>query len=233
MSQSMAVTSSVLVFDVNETLLDMRSLEPEFAELFGSPDSITVWFLRLLHASLVETVSGGEADFAALARAALETTAQARRVSLRVEQADRLIARLRRLPVHPEVPAALRSLREVGFVTATLTNSPSGFVREQLTAAGIDDLFEAILSVDEVGLFKPAPQPYRMAAERLGVPIGRVRMVAAHDWDVAGAIRAGASAAFVARPGSPFSPVLPRPDVVGRDLQDVADRIVEIDRPQA
>jgi len=59
-----------------------------------------------------------------------------------------------------------------------------------------------------VGVFKPAPQPYRMAAERLGVPIERVRVVAAHDWDVAGAIRAGASAAFVARPELPFSPIL-------------------------
>ena len=199
------MASSVLVFDVNETLLDLRSLEPEFADLFGSPGSLTEWFLRLLHASLVETVSGG--------------------------QADQVIARLRRLPVHPEVSAALHSLREAGFVTATLTNSPSGLVREQLAAAGIDELFEAIFSVDEVGVFKPAPQPYRMAAERLGVPIERVRMVAAHDWDVAGAIRAGASAAFVARPGQPFSPVLPRPDVVGRDLQEVADLIVETDRP--
>jgi len=144
----MAVTSSVLVFDVNETLLDVRSLEPEFAELFGSPGPLSEWFLRLLHASLVETVSGGEADFAALARAALRTTAEARRVTLHDAQADGVIARLRRLPVHPEVPAALRSLREAGFVTATLTNSPSGFVREQLAAAGIDELFEAILSVD-------------------------------------------------------------------------------------
>jgi len=222
---------SVLVFDVNETLFDVRSLEPEFAELFGSAESLSEWFLRLLHALLVETVSGGEADFASLARAALQMTAERRRVTLADEQADRVIARFRRLPVHPEVPAALRILRDAGFVTATLTNSPSGVVREQLAAAEIDELFEAILSVDEVGVFKPAPQPYRMAAERLGVPIEGVRMVAAHDWDVAGAIRAGGSAAFVARPGQPFSPVLPRPDIVGRDLQDVADRIVETDPP--
>ncbi len=231
MRESGPVVSSVLVFDVNETLLDVRSLEPEFVEMFGSAGHLTEWFLRLLHASLVESVSGGEADFAALARAALEATAQAHGLPALAERSDLVIAKLRRLPVHPEVPDAIRSLREAGFVTATLTNSPSGLVREQLEAAGIDGLFEAILSVDEVGVFKPAPQPYLMAAARLGVPIERVRMIAAHDWDVAGALRARASAAFVARPGQPYSSVLPRPDIVGPDLREVGARIVETDRP--
>ncbi|MCI0635445.1 MAG: haloacid dehalogenase type II, partial [Actinobacteria bacterium] len=231
MSESTRVASSVLVFDVNETLLDVRSLAPMFGELFGTPESLTEWFLRLLHASLVETVSGGDADFATLARSALATTAERRHVALGDAQADEVISRFRELPVYPEVPAALRDVREAGFVIVTLTNSPSGFVRDQLAAAGIVELFEAILSVDEVGAFKPAPEPYRMAAARLGVPIERIRMVAAHDWDVAGALRAGALAAFVARPGMPFSTVLPRPDVVGRDLREVAARIMEIDQP--
>jgi 2-haloacid dehalogenase len=68
-----------------------------------------------------------------------------------------------------------------------------------------------------------------MAAERLGVPIGGLRLVAAHAWDVAGALRAGAAAAFVARPGMVLDPLAPAPDVVGRDLVEVAERIIALE----
>jgi 2-haloacid dehalogenase len=70
---------------------------------------------------------------------------------------------------------------------------------------------------------------YRMAAESLGVEIGQVRLVAAHSWDVAGALRAGCAAAFVARPGMILDPLVERPDVVGVDLREVADRILEVE----
>ena len=76
---------------------------------------------------------------------------------------------------------------------------------------------------------KPAPEPYRMAAESLGVEAGQVRLVAAHAWDVVGAMRAGCAAAFVARPGMVLNPLAERPDVVGSDLRKVADKILEIE----
>jgi 2-haloacid dehalogenase len=76
---------------------------------------------------------------------------------------------------------------------------------------------------------KPAPEPYRHAAERLGVPVGQVRLVAAHAWDVAGAARAGCATAFVARPGKVLDPLVAPPEVVGADLGEVADRIVAVD----
>jgi 2-haloacid dehalogenase len=87
--------------------------------------------------------------------------------------------------------------------------------------------FEQILSADTVKRLKPAPEPYRMAAESFGVEIGEIRLVAAHSWDVAGALRAGCAAAFVARPGMVLDPLVERPDVVGEDLREVADRILE------
>ena len=69
-----------------------------------------------------------------------------------------------------------------------------------------------------------------MAAERLGVPVEQVRLVAAHSWDVAGAMRAGCAAAFVERPGQVLDPLAPTPDVVGADLREVAAGIVGVDR---
>jgi 2-haloacid dehalogenase len=72
-----------------------------------------------------------------------------------------------------------------------------------------------------------------MVAERLGVGVDRIRLIAAHAWDVAGALHAGCAAAFVARPGKVLSPSAERPDVEGRDLAEVASRILEVEASEA
>jgi 2-haloacid dehalogenase len=137
---------------------------------------------------------------------------------------------MRRLAAHPEVPAALERLRAGGLRLAALTNSTEEVARAQLEHAGIIGVFEQVLSADMVRRLKPAPEPYRLAAERLGVPVGEVRLIAAHAWDVAGAAAAGCATAFVARPGKVLDPLVEAPDVVGADLDEVADRILTVDR---
>ena len=98
--------------------------------------------------------------------------------------------------------------------------------RAQLEHAGLIGAFEAVLSADAVRRLKPAPEPYRMAADRLGVDPGEVLLVAAHAWDVAGALRAGCQAAFVARPGKVLDPLADRPGLVVADLDELADRLL-------
>jgi 2-haloacid dehalogenase len=136
---------------------------------------------------------------------------------------------MRQLPAHPEVAEALRRLRDAGLRLAALTNSTEQVARAQLEHAGLIDAFELVLSADTVGRLKPAPEPYLMAAERLGVAVGELRLVAAHAWDIAGAARAGCAAAFVARPGKVLDPLVERPEIVGADLTEVADAILAID----
>jgi 2-haloacid dehalogenase len=109
---------------------------------------------------------------------------------------------------------------------ATLTNSTAKVAEEQLANAGLIGYFDQLLSVDAVRQFKPATGTYRMAARELGVTASDLLLVAAHDWDVAGALRAGWTAAFVARPGIVLGPLSERPDIVGRDLRDVVDQIL-------
>jgi 2-haloacid dehalogenase len=109
---------------------------------------------------------------------------------------------------------------------ATLTNSTAKVAEEQLANAGLIDYFDQVLSVDAVRQFKPATETYRMAAREIGVEASDLRLVAAHDWDVAGALRAGWAAAFVARPGMVLGPLSERPDIVGRDLREVVDQIL-------
>jgi 2-haloacid dehalogenase len=222
--------AKALVFDVNETLLDLAGLRDPFARAFADASAIGEWFARLLHGSLVATVTDSYEDFASIGRRALDAVASRRRRELAADERDAVLATMLELPVHPEVPDALSRLRAAGFPLATLTNSSPGMARAQLEHAGILDLFDEVLSVEGVRRYKPAPEPYRMAAERLGVEPSDVRMVAAHDWDVWGAIRAGCAAAYVARTGVPFVIGTP-PEVVGADLSAIADAILLVDEP--
>ncbi|HET8525348.1 MAG TPA: haloacid dehalogenase type II [Actinomycetota bacterium] len=220
----------VLVFDVNETLLDLAALRAPFARAFGDAAPLGEWFARLLHASLVATLTDSYEDFASIGRRALEAGAARRGLDLPDADRDAILGTMRRLPAHPDVPDALERLHSAGFPLATLTNSSGGLVRAQLEHAGILELFDQVLSVEDVRRYKPAPEPYHMAAERLGVPPSEMRMVAAHDWDVWGAMRAGCAAAYVSRTEVPF--VLGRPpDLVGPDLSAVADAILGVDEP--
>jgi 2-haloacid dehalogenase len=145
-------------------------------------------------------------------------------VEISDDDRQEILGGLRDLPPHPEVPESLDRLREAGFRLATLTNSTQEVAEAQIQNAGLADRFEQVLSADTANRLKPAPAPYRMAARALGVPDREVRLVAAHAWDVAGALRAGCAAAFVAR--QPFDPLVERPDVVGADLSEVADAII-------
>jgi 2-haloacid dehalogenase len=104
-----------------------------------------------------------------------------------------------------------------------LTNSPLQVVEAQLKNAGLAHYFEKNLSVDSVRMFKPAAEVYRMAAGELGVSPEHIRLVAAHDWDVVGALNAGCAAAFIARPGKVLN-LACSPDTVGLDVLDIAER---------
>jgi 2-haloacid dehalogenase len=124
-------------------------------------------------------------------------------------------------------------LRDAGFRLAALTNSARPVLEAQVRSAGLADYFEQLLSVDAVRQFKPAPAVYRSAARTLGVETAQIRMVAAHSWDVGGAMQAGCAAAFVARQGMALDPLFERPDIVGQDIVEVARAIVAADTSKA
>lgn len=220
----------VIVLDVNETLLDLAALDPVFAEIFGDGSLRRAWFGQVVQSALVSIITNTYADFSEVGQAALTMLAARHGHALSAGEREAVRQGMRALPPHPDVRPALERLREAGFRLSALTNNPSAVVEAQLANAGLRDLLELAMSADEVRRLKPAPEPYRMAAERLGAAIEQVRLVAAHAWDVAGAQRAGCAAAFVARPGMVLDPLLPRPDIIGADLREVAEAIVQVDR---
>jgi 2-haloacid dehalogenase len=216
----------VIAFDVNETLLDLRALDAPFAELLGSAEFRGQWFAQMLQLSFVGGLTGRYVDFGSAQRAALRMVAKRLGRTVTDGAVQALVDRMTSLPVHSEVPAALARLRAAPVKIAALTNSTRPVAEAQLTSAGLRDRFDEVLSADDVRALKPAPAPYLAVAARFGVPIGEVRLVAAHSWDISGALATGAKAAFVARPGMVLSPLGPQPDIVGADIADVVDQIL-------
>jgi 2-haloacid dehalogenase len=202
---------TALVFDVNETLLDLSGLDAWFAETFGMADVRREWFALSLQAAMVSTITGRYETFADLAGACCVSLGQRRGRNVDL---DGLRERMADLAPHPDVVPALAALRERGYRLAALSNNPLGQLRTQFGNAGLADLVEMVLSADEVRRLKPAPEPYHHAAERLGVGIGELMLVAAHGWDVAGAQAAGARGALVDRGGVMPFPVGPAPDLI-------------------
>ena len=216
----------VCVFDVNETLLDLRALDPQFERVFGDAAVRQLWFSQMIQLALVGTVTGAYADFGTIGAAALTMVAARRGVPLSEQDRQQLLVGMRTLPPHPDARPCLERLRDAGIRLATLTNSTAQVAEAQLTYAGIASYFEQRLSADTVRRLKPAAEPYQMAAQQLGVGVDTIRLVAAHAWDIAGALRAGCAAAFVARPGMVLDPLAPTPDISGPDLHAVADSIL-------
>lgn len=216
----------VLAFDVNETLLDLTALDPIFQRVFGDAGQRRQWFAQMLQLAFVGGLTGRYVDFSQAQHGALEMLARRTRTALPDGTGEEIAQTMRRLPPYPEVPGALDRLRGAGFRLVALTNSTAEVERDQLAHAQIADRFEEALSADEVRALKPAPAAYGLVADRIGVRLDEVRLVAAHAWDVSGALAAGCAAAFVARPGMVPSPLGPQPDVIGADLDEVADRLI-------
>jgi 2-haloacid dehalogenase len=219
----------ILVFDVNETLLDLSALEPHFERVFSDKAALREWFHEVIQYAGALTLAGDYHPFGDVARAALEMTAEAHGVGLSPEDAKLIIGGIRTLPAHTEVPRALDRLRNTGFRMVTLTNSPPAVVDAQMKYANLQQYFERNFSVDAVRRYKPAAEPYQMVASELGVATSWLRMVAAHAWDVGGAMRAGCRAAFVARPGKAAFPLFPAPEITGSDLFEVSEEILGAD----
>lgn len=189
----------LVAFDVNETLLDVSALRPAFRRVVGPGIGVGEWFARMLHRSLLANELGRYQSFGDLGVEALLWLAAREEVRLTAEEAASVVDGLAGLPAHPDVMPGLEALSAAGTRMIALTNGSAEMAEAQIASAGLDTYFERVLSVEAVRRFKPAPEAYAYAADTCGVDIGRMVMVAAHDWDVAGAQVAGAVGCFVRR----------------------------------
>lgn len=218
----------VLLFDVNETLLDITTLEPFFQRVFSNPLALRNWFAELVLYSQTMTISGLYEPFANLAVGTLKMVGVNHNLTITDDDVQEFKGLLTSLPPHRDVVPALERLQQAGFRLATLTNSAPTPSPTLLEKAGISEFFEQHFSVDVVRAFKPHPQTYRYAAKEMAVELEQVCLVACHLWDTIGAQAAGCSSAFIMRPNNNIlvAENVPQPNFVARDLLELTDKLI-------
>jgi len=221
----------VIIFDVNETLLDLAPLKKSVGKALGGREEFSpLWFSTMLHYSLAETLSGNYHSFGEIGIAALMMVAETQGIELKHEDAKvAIVTPLLSLPPHRDVVLGLKSLSEEGFRIVTLTNSSAEGAETQLRNAGLTDLFEKRYSVESVKKYKPHPDTYRMVINNYDVKPEEMLMVAAHAWDLAGAKNVGFQTAFIARPGTSLYPNVVQPDYVVNDLLELVKLLQQAD----
>jgi 2-haloacid dehalogenase len=216
----------LIVFDVNETLLDLRTMEPTFARIFDDKDAMRLWFANFILYSSALTVAGCYVPFTDIGAAVMKMLADTRGITIGERDKTELTERFSTMPPYAEVPAALRKLHAAGFRLFTLTDNLLEVQTRQLTHGGIVDLFERRFSADGVKHHKPSRQAYAYVERELGAKPSQFCLIACHTWDTLGAVAAGWEAALIRRVGNDLLGVGPQPQIVGNDLNDVADQLI-------
>ena len=208
---------AVYVFDVNETLSDLAPMGTRFAEVGLPPTAAQLWFAALLRDGIGVAAAGGLVRFADAARGVL-----APMLPGDPDAVQHVMAGFQNLPVHPDVPDGVRALRAAGHRLATLSNGAAEVAAGLLGRAGVRDQFEALLSVEDAGAWKPARAAYLYAADRLRVRPAEATLVAVHPWDIDGAARAGLRTAWINRTGAAYPAHLTSPERTVRTVGELA-----------
>jgi 2-haloacid dehalogenase len=217
----------VLIFDVNESMIDLSGMASEINKSFHDESAFKRWFSLTLQYSLVDNVTGRYHDFGKIGDATMRMTAQLLGKEISDDERRRLLKLMLVAPPHPDVVEALTQLKNAGYRMVTLTNSTEKVVTQQLVHAGLAKFFEASISIDDVQAYKPQLDAYKLALRRLNVKAEQAMLIAAHGWDVAGAADAGLQTAFIAREGHVLYPLAPEPTIRGDTLIEIARQLTE------
>ena len=220
----------ICAFDVNETLLDLKVLDPWFDLYFGKKEFRQIWFKNILHTSLVLNATDRYQEFKIIGATTLESLAKQFNIDLSDPMKTEFQNIMATLPPHPDVEISLHQLKKSGYRLFALSNSSQQSVTELLNRAGLLSHFEECLSTDSVKKFKPDLAPYKYLAEKAQSEPNNIWLVAAHAWDTTGAQKAGLKSALVLREGHGYNKLFSVPTVQGLDLPAVAQFIIQKDK---
>ncbi|MFQ3219846.1 MAG: 2-haloacid dehalogenase [Paraglaciecola sp.] len=220
---------NTILFDINETVLNLSILKPKFKAAFGDDSVIATWFSMLLHSSTVCMITGVKTDFATLAGTMLESMAARMDIKLSDTMRDDILNGFTSIPPHDDIKQALAQLQSAGYRTVAFSNSSLNLISTQITNSGLMEYFDDIISVEETGSFKPDPNVYKFAAKQLNQPLRSLRLVATHDWDTHGALCVGMRAAYIERSGAIYNPLYRQPDIRASTMGDIVKQIIEKD----
>jgi 2-haloacid dehalogenase len=206
------------VFDAYGTLFDVHSAVARLGARVGEQaDSLSqLWRTKQLEYTWLRALMGRHADFWQVTGDALDYALA--RTGVDATLREPLLQAYLALDAYPEVPDALRRLRAGGLKTAILSNGEPKMLGAAARSAGIAELLDAILSVEEVGIFKPHPKVYQLALDRLGVRPDQLAFQSSNAWDVSGAAAFGLRAVWINRLGLPPERLPGAPEHELRDL---------------
>lgn len=210
------------VFDAYGTLFDYASAAARCqADLGGLGERLSqLWREKQLQYTWLRSLQGRHADFWQVTGDALDFALESLGLSdggLR----ERLMDSYLTLSAFPEVPEVLERLKSAGIKTAILSNGSPGMLRAAVANAGIEGLLDAVLSVEEVGVYKPHPKVYQLAVDRLGVEAGRIWFQSSNGWDAWGASAFGMRVVWCNRYGQRMERLPGRPDYEVRSLLEL------------
>jgi 2-haloacid dehalogenase len=209
------------VFDAYGTLFDFASAAAGCGDVLGDRAAAVtaLWRDKQLQYTWLRGLQGRHADFWQVTGDALDFTLE----TLGIADAnvrDRLMSLYRRLECFPEVPQVLRRLKETGFVTAILSNGSPAMLADAVAGAKLGSLLDHVLSVEEVGVFKPHASVYRLAVDRLRVPASAIAFQSSNAWDAHAASAFGMRVVWCNRYGQRRERLPGTPD---REIRSLAE----------
>ena len=217
---------SLIVFDVNETLLDLSQVKESVNKILDNDTGFSLWFSMLLHHSLVDTVTNNYHSFSEIAKAVLPMAALKLNKTINECDVEEVMQTFKNLPPHADVEEGLDMLKSEGYKLITLTNSPPEAQQEVLKANGLNKYFDAMESVDAFKKYKPHTSVYNQLLKQFSVEASQSMMVAAHGWDIAGSASAGMHTGFVKREGQALYPLAAPATIEAKNLTELADLII-------
>ncbi len=222
----MAITTCV--FDAYGTLFDVAAAARQAAAEPGGeklaqiwPQLAEDWRAKQLQYSWLRAVTGEHTDFWRVTQDGLDWALELRGLSDDAALRERLLSLYWQLQAYPEVPEMLRALKAAGMNTAILSNGSPDMLQGAVQSASLTDVLDDVLSVESVGVFKPAPQVYDMVLQRFGVAKHHVLFVSSNGWDAAAAASYGFVTAWVNRAGLPVDRLPGQPNYVLQDLSAI------------
>lgn len=215
-----------LAFDMYGTLVDPIRIWKRLETYVPNENAVKiaqVWRQKQLEFTFRLTAMGKYEDFEWVTRRSLDYALDEGGVDLGPPQKEGLIAQYNDLERFGDVEDGLARLKAMGHTMFVFSNGTPRMLDTLMEAAGLDTYLEGFISVDEVQMYKPSPQTYIHAAERLGRPIEEVRLVSSNPFDDIGAEAAGMQAAWVDRSEGVFDTLGPRPEMVVGSLSELAD----------
>ena len=218
---------SACVFDAYGTLLDLNSAAESCNDELGDKAQplSDLWRAKQLQYTWLRSLMEKHADFREVTESSLDFSMQA----LGLDDGDlraKLLSSFETLTPYPEIKPMLEALNNAGMKTAILSNGNPEMLKSATTSASIDGLLNMVLSIEEVGVYKPSPKVYQLAVDRLNIPLKNICFVSSNGWDAAGAAAFGFQVAWINRSGQPPEQLPFKPVVELKDLSGLAELVV-------